>query len=239
MKKLFYAAVLHTIACNAASAADLVADQQLPAPPVDAAGYDWSGFYIGAHGGWSASNVDATDLQGVLLPFPQYVVDDIDFHGFVGGVLAGYDWQIDNLVFGIEAEWASGGDGESTFDLVEHNEFLEWQTDWTATARARLGWSFDNVLLYGTGGAAWADIGKFGYVDRAFPMEFQSDTRLHGWVLGGGMSWGITQNMIVRAEYLHYDFDSVVLPLLYPDNVGPTKYDLTTDTVRAALIWKF
>jgi outer membrane immunogenic protein len=239
LKKLVLATWIGAFAVSGASAADLATDQPLPAPPNEPYVYDWSGFYVGAHAGWSGSTVDTTDLDGVTAPFPDFVVGDIDFHGFSGGVLAGYDWQIGNLVLGVEADWASGGDGDSTFDIVENDEYLEWDTEWTATARARLGWAFDNLLLYGTGGGAWADIGKFGYTDRDEPLDFQSDETLHGWVLGGGVGWGITPNVIVRAEYLHYDFDTVDLPLLYPDDIGPIRYDLTMDTVRAALIWKF
>ena len=52
-----------------ASAADLAARPYAKAPAMIAAVYDWSGFYIGANGGWGSSRKcwDAQTAAGVFI----------------------------------------------------------------------------------------------------------------------------------------------------------------------------
>src|SRR6266403_3497142 len=91
-----------------ASAADLAARPYTKAPPMVAAIYDWSGFYIGANGGWGSSRNcwnDAVDGATGLL------VGSEGCHDATGGVAGGqigYRWQSAGWVFGVEAQgdWA-------------------------------------------------------------------------------------------------------------------------------------
>ncbi len=89
-----------------ASAADLAARPYTKAPPpMIAPIYDWTGFYIGANGGWGQSRncVDFVGVAGVV------VADGCRERsgGLVGGQL-GYRWQANQWVFGLEAQgdWA-------------------------------------------------------------------------------------------------------------------------------------
>src|SRR5450631_2920174 len=90
-----------------ASAADLAARPYTKAPAMIAAVYDWSGFYIGANGGWGSSRKcwDATTPAGVFVA-PE------GCHNATGGVAGGqvgYRWQSAAWVFGIEGQgdWAN------------------------------------------------------------------------------------------------------------------------------------
>ena len=71
--------------------------------------------------------------------------------GFAGGVQAGYNWQSGPWVFGIEGDLqASGAD----------DTFAPWKfsNPWFGTVRGRVGYAFNNVLFYGTGGLAFGEL---------------------------------------------------------------------------------
>ena len=76
------------------------------APPMIAAVYDWSGFYIGANGGWGSSRKcwDFATSAGAFVA-PEGCHDATG--GTVGGQI-GYRWQASQWVFGLEAQgnWA-------------------------------------------------------------------------------------------------------------------------------------
>src|ERR1700759_266236 len=75
-----------------ATAADIPAPAPATAPvyvPPRAAVYNWTGFYVGAMGGYGWSNSQGNDLKG----------------GFAGGTIGG-NYQFGNFVVGIEGEGA-------------------------------------------------------------------------------------------------------------------------------------
>src|SRR5438270_12977099 len=109
MKKvlLVTASLIALGATAPAVAADLAARPYTKAPPMVAAVYDWSGFYIGANGGWGQERrcFNAVDLTGVF-------IGSEGCHDASGGVVGGqigYRWQASNWVFGLEAQgdWAN------------------------------------------------------------------------------------------------------------------------------------
>src|SRR6267378_5561357 len=89
-----------------ASAADLAARPYTKAPPMVAAIYDWSGFYIGANGGWGQERrcFDAVTVAGTFLGAEGCHTAS----GGVAGGQIGYRWQTGGWVFGLEAQgdWA-------------------------------------------------------------------------------------------------------------------------------------
>jgi outer membrane immunogenic protein len=96
MKKILIAASLISISAASASAADLAARPYTNAPPMMAAIYDWSGFYIGANGGWGSSHDRRTfdTLTGNLGGY--------DATGALAGGQIGYRWQAGPWVFGLK-----------------------------------------------------------------------------------------------------------------------------------------
>src|SRR5712672_3290213 len=106
MKKvlLVTASLIALGATAPALAADLAARPYTKAPPMIAAVYDWSGFYIGANGGWGTSHNCWTD---VTVGGGAEGCHDAD-GGTVGGQV-GYRWQAGSWVFGVEAQgnWAN------------------------------------------------------------------------------------------------------------------------------------
>ena len=75
--------------------------------------------------------------------------------------------------------------------------------DVQGSIRGRVGYAFDRVLLYATGGVAFAGIN--GSISTPFGYDSASTTRV-GWTVGGGLEYAITNNWSVRAEYRYAQF---------------------------------
>jgi outer membrane immunogenic protein len=137
------------------------------APPAvaPAAAFDWSGVYVGAHigGGWATNDISDPGLGivGALLGVPP--VQTVDSSGLVGGLQAGWNYQIGRLVIGSEVDfsWADiNGSNTAAFAPVGagilFNRTLTANTDWTATSTIRLGYARDRWMFYSKAGAAFA-----------------------------------------------------------------------------------
>ena len=239
-KTLVAAAAAFAVASGAmigqASAADLdFMPAPAPAPPPFIP--TWAGFYIGGHVGYGEADIDTrVDLDY----FDALDVDEDDSFGFgnslgmdglLGGVQGGYNWQINSLVLGIEADisftdWgtsAASFRSDDVLDLgftgLDDDEYAFGNTsadiDFLASVRGRLGFAANNFLIYGTGGVAWADASADANI-----VVFDSSTDLEtewngseefgdiGWVVGAGMGWMvIPQTFSVGVEGLYYFFD--------------------------------
>src|SRR5204863_2873534 len=141
-----------------ASAADLAARPYTKAPPMVAAIYDWSGFYIGANGGWGSSHKcwDVTNFLGATVPTFREGCHDAT-GGVIGGQV-GYRWQSAGWVFGLEAQgdWADlkGSRISQQFiaapgDAVDRSNIRAF-----GLFTGQVGYAWDNALLYVKGGAA-------------------------------------------------------------------------------------
>jgi outer membrane immunogenic protein len=138
-------------------------------------------------------------------------VDSFNVDGVLGGVHAGYNWQTNQLVLGIEADFdGSGVRGTDPLRLRSSPGTVALKNDWQSSVRLRAGYAWDRFLLYTTGGVAFAD-------DReilTIPAGSYSQTNtLTGWTVGGGLEYALTNNWIGRVEVRYTDF-------------GKTNYDL-------------
>jgi outer membrane immunogenic protein len=88
------------VSSGAASAADLAPRPYIKAPPIVAAVYDWTGFYVGANLGWSFGRA-RTDVTVAGAPFAS---TSQRMEGILGGLQAGYNWQSGPAVFGLETD---------------------------------------------------------------------------------------------------------------------------------------
>jgi outer membrane immunogenic protein len=170
-----------------AIAADLGARPYTKAPAAAIAINNWTGFYIGAMGGYAEENSSGIGtLSG----------------GFAGGT-AGYNWQTGNVVLGIEADaaWADVG---TSVGIVPGLASLDYTIRSMGTVRGRIGYTFNQVLLYGTGGYAWSD-NRFPATALGVSV---SDSQFHsGWTLGAGVEVMFAPKWSVKAEYLYRSLD--------------------------------
>lgn len=225
MKRLFVGAVaIASLFGSAAMAADLAVKA---APMPVAAVYGWTGFYIGGNLGYSWGRSFNTETisrfnTGAVL-FTSSSSDNVN--GVIGGGQVGYNWQFQNWVFGLEADFQGSGERGSR-DLVcvacaddgtNITSTLTQKLDWFGTVRGRLGFlATPSVLLYGTGGLAYGELRTSGTITGntiagtpitvAFPGT--SSTRT-GWTVGAGVEGKIAQNWTARLEYLYMDLGSV------------------------------
>jgi outer membrane immunogenic protein len=181
-----------------ANAADMPV--KAPPAPVPPPIFSWTGFYIGGNvgAGWSDRTLNDT-LFGV----------DITNQGngatFIGGGQVGYNYQINSLVLGVEADfdWASNNNsgngtviGPDTFQVTSNNT-------WVTTLAGRLGYAADRFLFYVKGGGGW--IGNSGFtitnVTTGTSVTTSNSNTDSGWLIGGGAEWAFNDNWSARIEY--------------------------------------
>ncbi|MGY4288671.1 hypothetical protein ACVWXO_007891 [Bradyrhizobium sp. LM2.7] len=133
-----------------ANAADLAARPYTKAPPMIAALYDWSGFYIGANGGYGSSRKCWDQTVGFA---PGVAEGCHDATGAVAGGQIGYRWQTGAFVFGLEAQgdWAdlSGQNASTVFGVANRT-----RVDAFGLFTGQVGYAWNNALLYVKGGGA-------------------------------------------------------------------------------------
>ena len=190
MKKLLLASAgILALGVVSASAADLPRHQAMPekAPVYLPPPYNWTGFYAGINGGggWGRSDFSA--------PVSSSAFDTSG--GLVGGTL-GYNYQMGQVVFGVEGDadgsWIRGSTacGVTT---------CETRNNWLSTVRGRLGYSIDRFMPYVTGGAAFGDV-KTSIAGTGDSRETKA-----GWTIGGGLEAAIVGPWTAKLEYLYVD----------------------------------
>ena len=188
MNRLLLAAGLLSVA-TAASAADMQARPYTKAPPpLVSPAYDWSGFYIGAMGGYGW---DREDSSG----------------GFGGGTI-GYNWQFpgSQFVFGVEVDAAGASIKDSQTGFIGIVPFtVEDKMNALGSVTGRVGVAMDAVLFYAKGGYAWAN----NKLSVTAPGLVASDTKVHsGYTIGGGIEYMFAPNWSAKAEYMFTHLDS-------------------------------
>jgi outer membrane immunogenic protein len=181
----------------------LAADMPVKAapPPVYVAPiYNWTGFYIGANGGWGETR-NCVDFIGVT---------GFDFAdgcrersgGLVGGQF-GYRWQASQWVFGIEAQ----GDWEDfknqRVSLINPAFSTRTKTDGIGLFTGQIGYAWNASLLYVKGGAAVTS-NRFSILDTLTGFEFASASATRwGGTVGVGWEYGFAPNWSLGVEYDH------------------------------------
>ncbi len=169
------------------------------------AAFDWTGFYVGAHVGYGDPSFDGVFDTGESDDEERSFADDINADGILGGLQAGYNYQIDNIVLGIEADISfTDFSGDTEDDEPDEEDGIKADVDFLASLRARAGFAVDNVLLYATGGVAYAD-GEFEFKDEGDDAG-SVDIDDFGYVVGGGIEWAATEQTSLRLEGLYYGF---------------------------------
>jgi len=199
----------------------------LKAPPAPAPVVDiWTGFYVGANGGYSWSQWDSTSISPIFPPnFTRFTASP-DVNGWVAGIQGGYNWRINNTwLVGVEADVQWTGEratsATSTGPIVigalttTITSDVEWKFSWFDTFRGRVGALIDpTTLIYLTGGAA---VGHFefaqtttavvaatgGPVLASASVGFTERTTRWGGTVGAGVEKKFTPNWSAKAEFPH------------------------------------
>ena len=200
--KMLLVGLMAAVVSGPAVAADLPvkAYRTTPAP----AYFNWSGLYIGGHagGGWGRpayTNVVNTSTFGGALPGQSF---NQSSSGFIGGGQIGYNWQVSQWVYGLEASYSGSTVRKTTTNFVDDNFTNKLNGLLLVTARA--GYAFNNSLLYVKGGYAGASR-RVSVSDTALVspgVGSGSATAWNsGWTVGAGAEYGLSANWIVGLEY--------------------------------------
>jgi outer membrane immunogenic protein len=185
----------------------------------------WTGFYVGANGGygWDNRTVDFTadpnffaaaiangNLPAQLSPSGR---------GGLGGVQAGFNYQIGAGLVGIEADFDAADIRGSAAFLSANGNFTttaDRKVTSIGTVRARAGFlPWNSTLLYVTGGLAYGNTkaaisvtptGGCGAVPGCLAVTTSGMTA--GWTVGAGAERMFAPGWSFQAEYLYVDLGS-------------------------------
>lgn len=249
----------------AASAADLPS-RRAPAPYVAVPVFTWTGFYIGGNVGGGEGNFGTrnTGVTGTaitaLAAGNRPTTFNNDHGGFMGGGQVGYNYQIGAFVLGLEAD-ADYTDFSGTRFVTTpngagatQNNSVRSDLHYLGTVRGRVGYAFDRLLVYGTGGFAYGDVYNRETFFNAAGAVTNNGARSRtgtGWAAGAGVEYALatdnflnffhTSAVTIKAEYLHYDLGRSNYGLFSP--AGVLNYTARTrtdgDLGRIGLNYKF
>jgi outer membrane immunogenic protein len=202
MKKLLLGAVGFIALAAPAAAADLPARTYSKAPAYIAAVYDWSGFYIGANGGWGTSRKcwdRNTGLNGTFLA----TEGCHDASGAVAGGQFGYRWQSGAWVFGLEAQGDWSDLRGSNASLLTPGLTDRSRINAFGLFTGQVGYAWNNVLGYLKGGAAVTGDKYTGLVTATGVAIDTAKELRWGGTIGAGLEYGFTPNWSAAIEYDH------------------------------------
>ena len=181
------------------------------------------------------------------------LLSGLDRVGLGGGIAPG------GIVVGVEAdvEYTALGRSNEYVGAFQVTSLYHQRLDYIGTVRGRLGYAFDRVLIYGTGGFAFGEtqFGQSIVAGNANNLPIWSGNRSAmqtGYAVGGGVEYAIetagllnlfhTGSVTVRGEFLHYDLGTRSVNLVggagRPFTFTDT-YATAGNLVRASLNYKF
>ena len=266
MNKFLLAVASIVLGTASAQAADLAA--QYTKAPVMAPAYNWTGFYVGGNvgGQWGNADLNTSTIWTPAGYFAASSVPAINTVGaqgvnsssVTGGFTAGYNWQVNHAVLGLEGDinyFGFKGSASSTalYPCCAPTTFTvnsSVSADWLATIRGRIGFlATPSWLIYATGGAAIAEVkGNFSFTD-TFAGATESgairDTRV-GWTAGLGGEYAVGNGWSLKAEYLYVDLgrssmtsNNFSVGVALPAQTFTHSVDLKSNIVRVGVNYKF
>jgi outer membrane immunogenic protein len=218
MRRLMLSCALALGLSQPSGAADLGAP---PVPVPVAPAWSWTGFYLGAHGGYGTASLG-------------------DSNGWFAGGQIGFNYQFANRwVFGVELDSAFADIGDSVSQTIGGVVVTVGSNiDYMGSARVRVGYGWDRVLVYATGGGAWVSNEITASATAGGATLTLSDAQTHfGWTAGGGVEMGFWGNVTAKVEYLYADYQ----PETYFANTAPLTIsgDIQTHTIKLGLNYLF
>jgi high affinity Mn2+ porin len=202
-------------------------------------GSEWTGLYVGAHGGlfggsstWSATQAGLPDLSGSLNTFHAYRLRDGAGSVF-GGLTAGFNRTIrpSRLVIGGEADVTFAA--EPAADGIYSDA-----ANAVGTVRGRVGYGANGHLSYATGGLAWTRE-TFGRrvpaADGTVTTDQATGGRI-GWTIGAGFEAAVARGWTGRVEYFYSRFGDT--RVTFPSGAFVTS-DLSMHELRLGLNYRF
>jgi outer membrane immunogenic protein len=243
MKRVILASAIAALFAVPALAADMRAPVKAPAPAPIAVGYNWTGCYVGAGGGYGMWHQEVQFI--VNGGVPAGLPNDIGGRGWFGTVQVGCDYQIgSNIVFGAFADYDfSSIKGDWYNGILGGEEKLK--SSWAAGGR--IGWlPFQQFLVFVSGGYTQARFDNFPLfsVNTGAPSEFTVEKHTYsGWFIGAGYEYalGWLPGLFWKTEYRFADYGTERVAFL--EGGAPTgaffDHGKRVQTIRSELVWRF
>jgi outer membrane immunogenic protein len=246
-------AAVTSLIATGALAADLPARTYTKAPVYVDPIYDWTGFYVGGNLGysWGRSSDTSTLTNATTGAVLLTTSDRSDLNGIVGGGQIGYNWQMQNWLYGFEADIQGTGEkgtrnftfsptfigGTNLLPTLIIPFALSQKIDWFGTVRGRVGvLATPRVLLYVTGGLAYGEVDSNETIV-VTPFS-QSNTKV-GYTVGAGIEGVISGNWTAKLEYLYVDLGRVNGSFTLGTDTSSYSSRITDNVLRVGLNYKF
>lgn len=247
MKMISIAAAMvavSTITANAGSLTQPAADPVIAAPAPVKNAASWAGGYVGASLGYGWGDSKFTDIDGYNATDETFSFDP---DGWFGGAQAGYNWQNQNLVYGIEGDLGylniagsasqPSSPADDTVGSISGGAY--------AGLSGRLGYAQNNTLFYLKAGGVYSD-GKRKINDPCNTgscgggLISGSKTVGFGYQVGAGIEQALNDNWSVKAEYLYFDFGKETIRGRAPGGSDFNyKANLSASTVKLGVNYRF
>jgi outer membrane immunogenic protein len=221
MKKCLLLSTASVLLAGSAIAADLPVKAPIVAAVPGCA--QFGGFYVGGNVGWKYRTNDWKDKDNFGFNFTglDHVGDGTETaNSWEAGVQSGYNFQFHCTVWGIQGDWNWTGAKVSNYFTEPNGAAFPGTFAYSSkeksfgTLRTRSGVVVDNLLLYITGGLAWADFNRnLSYTGfdvgtgAFFSQTFSSSKTRLGFAVGAGAEWALGPNWSIVSEILYMGFE--------------------------------
>jgi outer membrane immunogenic protein len=242
LRAKFTVLLLAGSALQAAQAADLPRRQVPPPLPIPPA-FTWTGFYLGVNAGYAFGEGRRTFTDATY----GTVTGGAQGGGFAGGGQIGYNYQLtpgSGLVLGVETDIQGLAEARANAAYLGTTPYynVSPSLDYYGTVRGRVGYAFDRVLVYGTGGFAYGGGSTSSYAG-SYLYTLPSTSRT-GYTVGGGLEYAFTEKLSAKIEGLYVKLNKggstlttydATVPAYYGTGSGNTGFAV----VRAGLNYRF
>src|SRR5690349_4366281 len=216
-------------------AADRSVEPQLPSktiivPPAPI--YNWTGCYIGLHGGGGAvsDTFVGTTFEGNL--------NFLNGGGAFAGGQIGCNYQNGTMVVGLEGEAWSGLTNPLYFTSPADSQNIFTRSRWNADIAVRAGLAFERALLYGKAGIAES---RFAFSEADIHGAFaHGASTLTGALLGVGLEYRLAPNWSATLEYDHIEYAGRTVHF---DQIVGSPFDnthsATANLIKAGINYRF
>lgn len=211
--------------------------------------YNWTGAYAGLNLGaiWTGSHLTAN--QDNFISDTGTYSQNLNSINVNPGFQFGYLQQLDN-------NWVVGGEADFSYPATNSTYTNAYQdtgafdrfsvrNNLQGSLRLRAGYAIDRFLPFITAGVSFASMGLYyDNEEQNSANAYSTSTTQTGWVLGGGLEYGVLDKLSVRTEYLYTDYGNALnmnIPNVagIPDPNGAAHVNMSTNVVRAAVNYRF
>ncbi len=225
------------------------------------AGVDFGvGFDLGNTGELEFRRVDGTNNTAAINNAFGRNFDGKFEAGETFGLRAGYNFQRNNLVYGVigDISYANISEEQSAFSSTPATYIERRKLNTLASLRGRLGYANESPILpFVTAGIAYGDV-KYSWEGNspAFRGDNGRDTNGIGYVLGLGADYMVNEKVTVGVEFLHYNLGESDFKARFSGEAGGalaafgnaasggtiqqgSEEDFAFQTLKVSVNWKF